>query len=232
MLDVPWASPKSVRLCGKRANWANLHRVAREIRAKRLIWERHNLRIVSATRKRNQCIASNFVGKARATIAQDTTLAIEIHIVTNGDWLFVVSLLFNKAALAWAMTKCLVLQRALAALVAYWTIERMVSEQQLEHTLLGFFNALGFGINNLAFCNWSHTRHHHHWAAWTDNFNETLAAHAHWFHAWVITKARNEIVCAVGSRNDHLAFARSNNFAVDGDADCVWIYDWLWRRGI
>ena len=144
----------------------------------------------------------------------------------------IVTLLFNKATLARAMTKCLVLQWALATLVADRAIERMISEQQLEHAFLGFLDAFGLGINNLALCNWRHARHHHHWTAWANNFNETLAAHAHRFHAWVITKARNEIVCAVGCRNDHLTFACSNDFAVDSDADRVWIDDWLWRCGV
>ena len=156
MLDVPWASLKAVRLCGECTDWANLHGVAREVRAKRLVRKRHYLRIVSTTCKRNQRITSNFVGKASATIAQNAALAIEIHIVANRDWLFVVSLFFNKTAFARAMTKCLVLQRALATLVAYRTIERMISKQQLKNTLLCFFNALSLGIYNLAFCNWRH----------------------------------------------------------------------------
>jgi hypothetical protein len=45
----------------------------------------------------------------------------------------------------------------------------------------------------------------------------------------VITKAWNEIVRAVGCRNDHLTFACINDFAVDGDADRIWINNWLWR---
>ena len=232
MLDVPWTSLKSIRLCSERTNWTNLHSVARKVRAKRLVGKRHYLRVVSTTRKRNQCIASNFVGKARATIAQDATFAIEIHVFTNGDWLFVVSLLFNKAALARTMTKCLVLQWAFATLVTHWAIERMICKQQFEHALLGFFDAFSCRIDHLTICNWCHARHHHHWATWANNFNETLAAHAHRFHAWVITKSRNEIVCAICSRNDHLTFACSNDFAVDGDADRVWIHYWLWRCGV
>ena len=130
------------------------------------------------------------------------------------------------------MAKCLVLQRALAALVAHWAIERMIRQQQLEHALLGFFNAFSCSVDYLTICNWCHARHHHHWSTRTNNFNKTLAAHAHRFHARVITKAWNEIVCAVCCRNDHLALTCSNDFAVDGDADGVWIYNWLWCCGV
>ena len=105
----------------------------------------------------------------------------------------------------------------------------MVSKQQLEHALLGFLDTLGLGVNNLTICNGCHARHHHHWTSWSNNFNEALATHAHRFHAWVITKAWNEIVRAVCRSNDHLAFTCSNDFAVDGDADGIWIHDWLWR---
>ena len=128
MFDVPRTSLKSVRLCGERTNWANLHSVAREVRAKWLVRKCHYLRIVSTTCKRNQRITSNFVSKARATIAQNATLTIEIHIFTYGDWLFVVTLLFNEAALTRAMAKCLILQRALATFVAHRAIERMVGK--------------------------------------------------------------------------------------------------------
>jgi hypothetical protein len=143
-----------------------------------------------------------------------------------------VALLFNKSAFARTMTKCLVLQRALATFVAHWAVERMIRKQQLEHTLLGFLDALGLGINNLTFCNGRHARHHHHRSAWTDNFNETLAAHAHRLHARVIAKAWNEIVRAVCRSNDHLALACSNDFAINGDAHRIWIHDWLWGCGV
>ena len=58
------------------------------------------------------------------------------HEVADRDRLLVVALLLDVAALARAVAERLVLQRALAALVAHRAVERVVGEQQLEHALL------------------------------------------------------------------------------------------------
>ena len=55
-------------------------------------------------------------------------------------------LLFGEAAVVQAVTECHVLQFALAALVAYGTIERMIREQELDHVLACFVNLIGVGL--------------------------------------------------------------------------------------
>ena len=58
------------------------------------------------------------------------------HQVADRDRLLVVALLLDEPALAGAVADRLVLQRALAALVAHRAVERVVGEQELEHALL------------------------------------------------------------------------------------------------
>ena len=136
-LQVPWTRLEAVRLCRERAHRTDLHGVAAEVARERLVRERGDLGGVAAAGEMNERIACHFVGKAGATIAQDATLAVEQHQFANGDGLFVVALFFDVAALARTMAERLILQRALAALVADWAIEWMVCEQQLDDALLG-----------------------------------------------------------------------------------------------
>ena len=136
------------------------------------------------------------------------------------------TLFFYVTALARAMAESLVLQRALAALVAHWAIQRMIGKQQFEDAFLRFFDAFGCCANHLAFGNRCHARDNHHRAAWAFYFNQALATHANWCHAWVIAKTRNEFVCVVGCGDDEVALFSSNGFAVNREADCCWV----WRR--
>ena len=96
-----------------------------------------HLGLVAALREADQRVAGDLVGEAGAAVAQDAALAVEQHEVADRDRLLEVALLLDVAALARAVAERLVLQRALAALVAHRAVERVVGEQQLEHALLG-----------------------------------------------------------------------------------------------
>ena len=135
--QVPWARLEAVGLCSERANRADLHSVAAEVARKWLIGERGHLSGVASARELNECITSDFVGKTGAAIAQNATLAVEQHQFANGDGLFVMTLLFDVAALARAMAERLILQRAFATLIANRAIEWVVRKQQLDNALLG-----------------------------------------------------------------------------------------------
>ena len=131
---------------GQRADRADLDGVAGEVRGERFVGERHHLGVVAPADEVDQLVAGDLVGEARAAVAQDAALTVEEHEVADRDRLLVVALLLDEPALAGAVAERLVLQRALAALVAHRTVERMVGEQQLEHALLGALDAVGDSV--------------------------------------------------------------------------------------
>ena len=74
-------------------------------------------------------------------------LPVEKHEVADRDRLFVVALLLDEPALARTVAERLVLQRALAALVAHRAVERVVDEEELEDAVLGLLHPLALGVD-------------------------------------------------------------------------------------
>ena len=176
--EVPGAGLEAVRLGGERTDRADLHGVAREVRHERLVGERHHLGVVAAADEVDQLVAGDLVGEAGAAVAQDAAFAVEVDQVADRDRLLVVALLLDVARLAGAVAERLILQRALAALVADRTVERVVREQQFEHALLGALDLRGVGAHDLAIGDRGHARHHHHRATRSLDLDHALAAHA------------------------------------------------------
>ena len=85
----------------------------------------------------------------------------------------------------------LVLQRALAALVAHRTVERVVGEEGSSTPLLGPLDAGRGGADDLTLGDRRHAADDHHRAARTFDFDEALAAHADRPHARVVAEARH-----------------------------------------
>src|SRR6185369_8642277 len=105
-----------VWLRGERADRADLHRVAREVRRERLVREGQHLRLVAPACEADQRVARDLAREPGAPIAQDAALTIEEDEVADRDRLLEVTLLLDEAALPRAVGHRLVLQRALAAL--------------------------------------------------------------------------------------------------------------------
>ena len=136
-LEVPRAGLEAVGLRGERADRADLHGVAAEVRRERLVGEGVDLGVVAAVEEVDQRVAGHLLGEPGAAVAEDAALAVEVDEVADRDRLLVVPLLLDEAALARAVGHGLVLQRALAALVAHRAVERVVDQQELEDAVLG-----------------------------------------------------------------------------------------------
>ena len=227
LFQVPRACLEAVWRCREGADRTDLHGVARKIRAERFVGKRHDLRVVAPTRERDQWVASHFASKASAAIAQNAALTIQEHQVADGNRLFVVALFFDVTALAGAMRKRLVLQRALPAFVAHRTIQRMISKQQLEHTFLRALGRLRSSGHHLAFGHRSHARHHERLAARAFYFDDALATHADCRHAGVIAKVGNERTRLLARIDEQFTRLGLDCAAVNGDADCG-----LWCCGV
>ena len=85
-------------------------------------------------------LAGHLVGEAGAAAALDAALPVEQHQLGDGDRLLEVALLLDEPALARPVGQGLVLEGALAALVAHRAVERVVDEQELEHPVLGLLD--------------------------------------------------------------------------------------------
>ena len=140
LLEVPRPGLEPVRRRGQGADRADLHGVAAEVGGERLVGEGGDLDAVAPHGEVDLRVAGDLVGEAGAAGALDAALAVEQDQVGEGDRLLPVPLLLDEAGLARAEGEGLVLQGALAALVAHRAVERVVDEQELEHAVLGLLD--------------------------------------------------------------------------------------------
>ena len=150
-------------------------------------------------------LARHVRGEAGAAGALNAALAVEQHQVRNGDGLLEVALLFDEAGLAGAVGQRLVLQRALAALVADGAVERMVGEQELEHAVLRLLDLLRRGVDDHALARLDEAGRLQGGAARALHFDQAHAAHADRLHARVVAEARDVGPGPLGRGNEQLA---------------------------
>ncbi len=158
LVEVPGPSLEAVRLGGEGTDRADLDGVAREVGRERVVGEGVDLGLVASVDEVDERVARHLLGEAGAAIAQDAALAIQVHEVADGDGLLEVSLLLDEAGLARAVRVRLVLQRALAALVADRAVERVVGEQELEDAVLGLLGGVGLRRHGHAVGHRDHAR--------------------------------------------------------------------------
>ena len=215
--EIPRPRLEPVRRRRQRADGADLHRVAREVGAERQVGERHHLRLVAALGEVDEGVAGDFVGEARAPVAQDAALPVEQDEVADRDRLLEVALLLDVAALPRAVAVRLVLQRALSTLVADRAVERMVGEEQLDHRLLGRLGRRRIGLHLHVRSDGDHARRLQHRPAPGVDVDEAHPAHAHRVHPLVVAEPRDVDVVALGGGDDELALARRDRPPVDRD---------------
>ncbi|GAA3416768.1 hypothetical protein GCM10018952_46180 [Streptosporangium vulgare] len=134
--QVERAGLEAVRGTGERAHRADLHGVAGEVGLERASVGGGDLLLGPALEEVDERVSGDLVGEADAARALDAALTVEQHLGGERDRLVEGPLLLHEAALALAVGHGLVLQRALAALVADRAVERVVQEQQLHHAAL------------------------------------------------------------------------------------------------
>ena len=88
-------------------------------------------------------VARNLLAEAHAALAQDATLAIQQDLRGQAQRLLEGALGVREAGLTAPLGERLVLQGALAALVADRAVQRVVDEQELHHAALGAVHHLG-----------------------------------------------------------------------------------------
>ena len=131
---------------GERADRADLDRVAREVGLERLLLVDADLLEGAPLDQRDERVARDLLGEPGAPRAQHAPLAVEQHLRGDVDRLGEGALhatARGEARLAATVGHRLVLQRALAALVADRAVERVVDQEVLHHALLRLVGARG-----------------------------------------------------------------------------------------
>ena len=151
--------------------------------------------------------------------ALDAALAVEQDQVGDGDRLLEVALLLDEPALARSVGQGLVLQRALAALVAHGAVERVVGEQELEHPVLGLLHLVRRGVDHHALGRLNEAGRLERRPAGTVDLDQAHPAHADGRHARVVAEAGDVGAGPIRRRDEQFPLARGHAAAVEGEAE-------------
>ena len=176
-------------------------------------------------------VARDFLAEAHAALAQDATLAVQQDLGGQAQRLLEGALGVREAGLAAALRQCLVLQGALAALVADRAVQRVVDEQELHDAALGAVDNLGgvLGLDDHARGDGLRTRglglgHEAQLArvpVGHADLHEALAACGHRGQQRVVTETRDPNAGLLGRADHERALGDRNLNVVDGDVDHV-----------
>ena len=219
LLEVPRPSGEAVGGGRQGPHRADLDGVAREVRAERLAREGRHLHEVATSGEVDQGLTRHLVGEPGAAAALDAALAVEQDQLGDRDGLGEVSLLLDEAGLAGTVGQGLVLQRALAALVADRAVERVVGEEELEDAVLGLLDLLRVGDDLHALASSDVAGGHEGRAPRALDLDEAHPADADGLHARVVAEARDVGAGALGGGDDHLALLGGHLTAVEGEGD-------------
>ena len=140
--EVERTGPEAVGSAGQGPDRADLHGVAGEVRLERFVGVDADLLQRAALQHLDERVAGDLVGEPGTARAQDAALAVQQHLRGDVDRLGERALDVVKPRIRAAVGHRLVLQRALTALVAHRTIQRMVDQQQFHHAVLRLVGGL------------------------------------------------------------------------------------------
>ena len=216
-VEGPGAEP--VGRAGQRADRADLHRVAGEVGLEVLVPGRRRCPPAACAPRSisvDERVAGDLLGEAGAAGALDAAFAVEQHLGGDVDRLGEGALEALEPGLAAPVGHRLVLQRALAALVADRAVERVVDQQQLHHALLRLVGHRR-GVLGLD----DHAVGDRHGArgqrlALPLDLDQALPAGADRVEQRVVAEARDGDAEPLGDPDDQLALLRHDRDPVDG----------------
>ena len=215
LLQVPRAGLEPVGRGGERAHGADLDRVAAEVAGEGVIGEGVDLGLVPAVLEVDEGVAGDLVREPRAAVAEDAPLPVERHQVADHDRLLEVALLLDEAALAGSVGERLVLQGALAALVAHGAVQRVVDQEELEDAVLGLLRDLALRVDHHVRGHGDHAGRLERRAATGVDLDDAHAAHPDRLHPRVVAEARDVGAVALRGLDDELARLGLDLLAVD-----------------
>jgi hypothetical protein len=147
LVQVPDAHLVAEVAVGERADGADVHDVARVRVVERHAGRQLDALGVAAAEDAQLVRLGDVVHEARAARAQDAALLVEHDVGAGLDALVLVVLVLAHLGLIPADLHVIVLQAALAGLVADGAVERVVDQVQLQRGLLGALGGLGVGLD-------------------------------------------------------------------------------------
>ena len=172
----------------------------------------------AAVHEVDQRVVGDLGREPGAAVAEDAALAVEVDGLGDRDRLLVVPLLLDPARLARAVGHGLVLQRALAALVAHRAVERVVGEQELEHAVLRLRHLRRTRCSTvMSGVHVDHAARLQRRAATGVDLDEAHPAHADRVHPRVVAEARDVGAVPLARVDEQLALLDGDLLAVDGD---------------
>lgn len=192
---VPGTGSEPILSVCQGTNRADFDDVSAELRRELGFAKGDGLHVGSAESETELGVTRNFFGKPNATGALDASFKVERDVIAEWVSLWRVPFHFDEATGAWAVEKGVVLERAFAASVTDWAVERVVDQQKFEDALSILFNRVGFGVYHEALAHWhgaSRLRLGEH----SDcpvrllgtREDEAHSAHADWLHARVVAE--------------------------------------------
>ncbi len=221
-VDSTWSrsqgrGSKPVGRGGQRPHRADLHGVAREVRGERQLGEDIDLELLAATDEVDLSLTGHLVGEPGAPAALDAALPVEQHELGDGDGLFEVPLLLHEPRLTRAVGQGLVLERALATLVADRAVQRVVDEQELEHAVLGLFDLVGLGDHLRSLLHLDEAARLQGGTPGSAHLDQAHPAHTHRLHPRVVAEAGDEGPGPLGGGDEHLAIPPADLASVEGE---------------
>ena len=151
----------------------------------------------------------HFARESNATRAHDATIAVKQNVWTN-VLLGLLVLRFLKARCAASVLVGIILQRALAGLIAHRAIDRVIDEEILHHRLLILYGLRAVGVDNHAFGRSLLTCRHElrneielaRLRVRDPHFAETDAAVGDHRERWVVAIVRHLDLCIERGRQD------------------------------
>ena len=217
LVEVPGAGGEPVGRGGEGAHRADLHGVAREVGGEGQLGEGVDLELLAPADEVDLGLAGHLVGEAGAPAALDAALAVEQDQLGDGDGLLEVALLLDEPRLPGAVGQGLVLQGALATLVAHRAVERVVDEQELEHAVLGLLDLVGVGHHRRALLHLDVAAGLQRRSPGPADLDQAHPAHPDRLHPRVVTEPGDEGPRPLGRGDEHLALPPTDLPAVEGE---------------
>ena len=182
-----------------------------------MLGEGVDLGLTSPVHEVDEPVTGHLVGEPGAPVTENAAFAVQVDVVIHGDGLLEVALLLDEAALSGAEGHGLVLQRALAALVADRTVQRVVDKEELKHAVLGLAGPFRLGVDDHPRGARQHARRLEGRPPAGVDLDQAHTAHAHWLHTRVVAEAGDVGAGALAGVDQQLAWASCHRLAVNGD---------------
>ena len=150
-MQVPHPHPEAEIFFGQRADRTDVDDVAGVLVVDRMARVNVDFVVIAALEDRQLAGMRDLVEKARASRAEHAALLIEHHVGANRNRLALADLFFQREARRLLIVlHVVVLQLALAGLIAHRAIDRMIDEQEFQHRFLRGLGLRTLGVHHHA----------------------------------------------------------------------------------